>query len=185
HEAADDVDRAEGDRDHADHVLEAVVGEPDHDQAAEHHDPVDRVRLRHQRRVQGRRHLRDHLEADEGGQHEDRDLGDQVHQALAPPASRARSLTISPSWVMPAPATISSSKSSFSFPSSSTSRPSSLSTLFAYSCEAWVAISLGRLSGAITLTPLSTTVSPASLSSQLPPASPARSTITQPGDIPR
>ena len=83
HEAADDVDRAEGDRDRADRLLERVVGVAEHDQAAEHDDAVDRVGLRHQRRVQGRRHLRDHLEADEGGEHEDRDLGHQVHQAAA------------------------------------------------------------------------------------------------------
>ena len=92
-------------------LLERVVGDADHDQAAEHDDAVDRVGLRHQRRVQRRRHLRDHLEADEGGQHEDRDLGDQVHQLRTPAASRARSFRISPSWVMQAPATISSSKS--------------------------------------------------------------------------
>ena len=40
----------------------------------------------------------------------------------------------------------------------------------------------GRLTGEITFTPLSeTTVLPASVSSQLPPESPARSTITEPG----
>ena len=44
-------------------------------------------------------------------------------------------------------------------------------------------MSLARLSGAITLTPSSTTVSPASVSSQLPPDSPARSTITDPGSM--
>ena len=43
---------------------------------------------------------------------------------------------------------------------------------------------MGRLTGAITLTPFSeTTVSPASVSSQLPPESPARSTITEPGPM--
>ena len=43
-------------------------------------------------------------------------------------------------------------------------------------------MSEGRLSGEITLTPFSETiVSPASVSSQLPPESPARSTITEPG----
>ena len=48
-----------------------------------------------------------------------------------------------------------------------------------------MAISLGRLSGAMILTPPSTTVSPAFVSSQLPPDSPARSTITEPGCMPR
>ena len=42
-------------------------------------------------------------------------------------------------------------------------------------------MSLARFGGAITLTPPSSTVSPALVSSQLPPLSPARSTITEPG----
>ncbi len=43
-------------------------------------------------------------------------------------------------------------------------------------------MSEGRFTGEMTFTPLSeTTVSPASVSSQLPPESPARSTITEPG----
>ena len=46
----------------------------DDQQAAEQHDPVDRVGARHQRRVQRVRHLRDHDEADEAGQHEDREV---------------------------------------------------------------------------------------------------------------
>jgi len=41
------------------------------------------------------------------------------------------------------------------------------------------------LRGPITLTPFSTTVSPGSVSSQLPPVSAARSTITEPGAIER
>ena len=126
HEAADDVDRAEGDRDRADHVLERVVGVADDDQPAEHDDAVDRVGLRHQRRVQGRRHLRDHLEADEGGEDEDRDLGHQAHGYFA-----ALSFLISPPSVMQAAARMSSSKSTFSSPSSATSRPSRFSRFLA------------------------------------------------------
>ena len=45
----------------------------------EHDDPVDGVGPAHQRRVQRVRHLRDDLEADERGEHEDRELGQQVH----------------------------------------------------------------------------------------------------------
>ena len=55
------------------------VGLADQEQAAEQHDPVDRVGGRHQRRVQGVRHLRDDLEADERGEHEDGQLGEEVH----------------------------------------------------------------------------------------------------------
>ena len=91
----------------------AVVGVARDDQAAEHDDAVDRVGLRHQRRVQRRRDLRDDLEADERGEDEDRQLGDEVHQAPQPPRRRTwrARCWISPSWVRQAPATTSSSKS--------------------------------------------------------------------------
>ena len=46
------------------------------------------------------------------------------------------------------------------------------------------AMSEGRLSGEAIVTSCLTTVSPGSVSSQLPPASPARSTITEPGFMP-
>src|SRR4051812_38706356 len=78
-EAADHVDRAEGDGDHQQHVVDHAVRRPDEQQAAEHDDAVDGVRAAHQRRVQRVRHLRDHLEADERGKHQDRQLGQQVH----------------------------------------------------------------------------------------------------------
>ena len=81
-EAADDVDRAERDRDHQQHVLQHAVRLVHQQQTAEQHDPVDRVGARHQRRVQRVRDLRDHLEADECGQHEDRDLGNGAHVLL-------------------------------------------------------------------------------------------------------
>ena len=69
-----------------------VVGVAGDNQAAEHHDPVDRVGLGHQRRVQRRRDLRDHLEAHERGEDEDRQLGNQIHLSLPRrPTWRARS----------------------------------------------------------------------------------------------
>src|SRR5215211_3853545 len=128
-EAADHVDRAEGDRDHAQEVVEEALGRPDQVEPAEQHDAVDGVRGRHQRRVQRVRHLRDDLEADEGGEHQDGQLGEKVHQAAIPAAFRAPSWTIWPSLVMQAPAITSSSKSSDSSPSSLTIRPSSDWTL--------------------------------------------------------
>ena len=88
-EAADDVDRAEGDRDRRGSTLSSALrssAEPEHEQAAEHDDAVDRVGARHQRRVQRVRHLRDHREADEAGQDEDRELGDE-HQVASAAAS--------------------------------------------------------------------------------------------------
>src|SRR3954452_1843060 len=163
-EAADDVDRAEDDRDHQQQLVQEPVDRPDQQQAAEHDDAVDRVRAAHQRRVQRVRDLRDHLEADERRQHEDRDLGQQIHQ------------TTFPSRTTHAPATTSSSKSN----------PSSISDrmLRAYSEDACSAISDGRFKGPTILTPPSVVkTSPGLVSSQLPPASAARSTITEPGFI--
>jgi hypothetical protein len=78
---------------------------------------------------------------------------------------------------------ISSSKFRFSSPSSPTSSSSSDWTLRAYSAEECSAIEAGRFSGDTIVTSCLTTVSPGSVSSQLPPVSPARSTITLPAFI--
>src|SRR5918994_3487736 len=182
-EAADDVDRPEGDRDHEQELVEEAGGLADQQQAAEQHDPVDRVRRRHQRRVQGVRHLRDHLEADEGGEHEDGELGEQIHDyAATPAAARAPSWTISPTRMMQAPASTSSSKSRLNSPSLTISSSSDW-TLRERSDDAWSGIEAGRFTGPTILTPSRTTVWPASVNSQLPPVSAARSTITEPGLI--
>ena len=53
----------------------AIAGD---EQRADDDDAVDRVRARHQRRVQQRRHLRDHLDAEEDREHEDRQLDDEL-----------------------------------------------------------------------------------------------------------
>ena len=76
-------------------------------QAAEQHDPVDRVGARHQRRVQRVGHLRDDDEADEAGQHEDREVGREgarEDHGAASTAALAPGWTISPSRTMHAPA---------------------------------------------------------------------------------
>ena len=56
-------------------------------------------------------HLRDHLEADEAGKHEDREIGHEHHAAST--VFLAPSWTIWPSRVMHAPAMISSSTVEF------------------------------------------------------------------------
>ena len=89
-EAADHVDRAERDRDHQDQLGEEAGSLADQQDAAEQNDPVDRVGRRHQRRMQGVRHLRDHLEAHERGEHENRQLGQQVHMPTTRVAARLR-----------------------------------------------------------------------------------------------
>ena len=55
---------------------------------------------------------------------------------------------------------------------------------FEYSSLACSGIVAGRLSGEAIVTPCLTTVCPGSVSSQLPPVSPARSTTTLPGFMP-
>ena len=57
------------------------AGGEQHD-AAEHDDPVDRVRPGHQRRVQGVGDLRDHGVADEAREHQRAEVG-QEHQVIA------------------------------------------------------------------------------------------------------
>src|SRR5581483_8952934 len=66
------------DREEADDPEERpLVREPEHDHRADDDDAVNRVRPRHEWRVQERRDLRDHLEAEEDREHEDRDLKNQ------------------------------------------------------------------------------------------------------------
>ena len=157
-------------------------------QPAEHHDPVDRVGARHQRRVQRVRHLRDHREADEAGQHEDRELDDEWASWLSPPqpAPAAAALgALVDDLAVPRDARVRRSPHPRSRASARRRRRSSARA--APRCCARTAARRarpscsGRLSGARILTSCRTTISPGSDSSQLPPVSPARSTITEPG----
>src|ERR1700678_2735449 len=82
--AAEDVERREHDQDEADHRAERRELQAGNQDRADQHDAVDRVRGRHQRRVQRARHAADHFDADEHRQNEDGDLGEQMvgHYAL-------------------------------------------------------------------------------------------------------
>src|SRR5690242_1709144 len=123
--------------------------------------------------MQQGRDLRDHLEAEEDRKDENRDLeGEQQTVAHAATFSR----------VTQAPAVISSSQSSVSSPSGARCW-SSDETLRAYSWLAWNGIVDGRFVRPTMVTPSRSTTSPGSVSSQLPPVSAARSTITEPGRI--
>src|SRR4051812_16256899 len=177
-EATDDVDRPECDRDRAGHLHERVGSLlPNDEQAAEEHDPVNRVRAGHQRRVQHRRDLRDHLEPEEDREHEHRQLGDEGRGVAHTATSASRLVT-------QAPATISSSQSSTNSPSR-TNSPTSDATLRESSWLACVGIVEGRFVVPTIVTSDSTTSSPGTVSSQLPPVSAARSTITDPERIAR
>src|SRR6185437_11598088 len=89
----------------------------------------------------------------------------------------------SPACVRQLFATSSSSKSGFSSPSC-TSNSTKLNTLRAYISEACSGAPAGRLSGPRITTPPCSTRSPGRVSSQLPPLSAARSTISAPGFMP-
>ncbi len=84
----------------------AAAGTRDEDRADDH-DAVDRVGARHQRRVQHRRHLRDHLEADEHGEGEHGQLVDQLRIHVR--RSRTAGWTTAPAWQTRQPAMTSSS----------------------------------------------------------------------------
>src|SRR6478672_2919898 len=148
-EPADDVRRSERHADRSEHRRDgALIGSGDED-GADDHDAVDGVRTAHERRVQGRRHLRDDLDPDERRQDEHGQLDEQalVH-AVASWRSR---LVTRPSCVTTASAVISSSKSSATAPS--TTRCSSTAWMFrAYIWLAWSGIPDGRLRVPISLT---------------------------------
>src|SRR5574341_1497935 len=172
-EAADDVRHRGEQRDRAQDADRAGILGPRHHQRAHHRDRRDRVRQGHERRVQQARHPTDHAQPDERGQHED-----EQHR---PVVGHGRSTF--PSWVTQVPFVISSLKSSWSL-SSFTRWPRKLATFRAYiwlACNGSVA---GRFTGPRTVTPRCTTCVPICVSSQLPPVSAARSTITDPGRIP-
>src|ERR1019366_7821225 len=97
--------------------------------------------------------------------------------------SRTLAFTISPPRVTIVSRMISSCRLSCSLPSF-TMYARNVVTLRAYIWLAWYGTLLARLMAPILVTPCSFTVSPVRVSSQLPPRSEARSTITEPGAIP-
>src|SRR5690606_19326033 len=174
HETADHVQGAEDQGDEQDD-LDAdgrVLHLAQRHQRAEHDDAVDGVGARHQRGVQGVGHLGDDGETDEPGQHQDRDVGQQfgIHQASTSRVTQESASTWSP-------------KSGASLPSTSISS-SSAAMFLAYSSLACSGMVAGRFNGEAMVTSCLTTVCPGSVSSQLPPVSPARSTMTLPGLMP-
>src|SRR6266540_1988723 len=148
----------------ADRVLprRAVTGELIRCRPMTEHDAVDRVRGRHQWRVQGRRYLADHLEANEQGEHEDAQVGKERggHDRLSSSSPAIAGCTTEPSWVSSTAAWISSVGSMARRPSRSRCSTSAL-MLRLYAVDAAVGIVAGRLSAPITVTPSSvTTVRP-------------------------
>src|SRR6185312_11037966 len=75
--SADDVRGPKCSRDEQQDVAERTGDEGGQEHDPDENDTMDRVGARHERRVQGRRYLADHLEADEQGEHEDRQVADE------------------------------------------------------------------------------------------------------------
>ena len=78
HEAADDVDHCGGDRQETEHGGKGAGAESGRGDGANDRDARNGVCPGHQRRVQGWGHFRNHLEANEGGEDEDDDAGDEL-----------------------------------------------------------------------------------------------------------
>src|SRR5439155_4365833 len=136
-----------------------------------HADPdhaVDRVRAGHQRGVQGGRHLRYDLEADQHTKHEHRDVGEQYRRhdtvslectSSSPVISSSGSSTTEPSWIR---------------------YSSNAVTLRAHAEDAARGSCAGRLPAPRTTTPFSVSTRPSGTEpATLPPSGPAaRSTTT-------
>src|SRR3989441_5946546 len=183
-ETADHVGRREDDGDQAEHDRHRRVGSGGDEDGPDQDDAVDCVGARHERRVQDGRHLRDDLEADEDREHEERQLVEQLVGHAAPTICLARSLTISPPCVTHAPLVISSWKSS-AIAALLTRCRRRFATFLANSWLVVSGIVDGTLRVPMIVTPPTSTSLPAWVSSTLPPVSAARSTITEPGRIPR
>src|SRR5436190_16533595 len=122
---ADDVHGGEGHGHEGQQVAEPVVGGGGDEHGADDDDAVDRVGTGHQRGVQGRRYLADHLESDQQGEDENGEIEDH--------------LSTCPSWVTTMAASTSSVRS---FPARCAA---TAATLRAYAVEAAGAIAEGRL----------------------------------------
>src|SRR5918996_1170563 len=171
-------DREHDGDDHADrrqHVSGARRGRGR--EALDADDEEDRGDDVHERRVQEGGHTPDELEAEEDREREDRDRGDQG-------GGHARaSVMTRPPCATHVPRTISSSKSSSSSPSRTRSERKDW-TFREYIWLACTGIVAGTFVRPTIVTPPETIVSPGLVAAQLPPASAARSTITEPARMP-
>src|SRR5205807_6974150 len=140
---------------------------------ADDRDRRDGVGQRHQGRVQEPGYPADDAQPDERRQHE--------YEHHRPVVGHDRSTF--PSWVTHVARVISSVKSTCSTPSLAM-WPRKLATLRAYIWLACCGSVAGRFTGPRIATPPCITWVPAWVSSQFPPDSAARSTITDPGRIP-
>src|SRR5882672_5222934 len=85
HEPAEDVRRAEYDGDESQRVKQRSVGRAGDEESAQHHDAVDRIRARHEGRVQHRGDAADHFEAHEDRHYEDVNSENQLLAHFAIP----------------------------------------------------------------------------------------------------
>src|SRR5437773_1258611 len=178
-ESADDVRHGGEQRDRSEDADgPRVLGARDRD-GPDHGNRRDRVGERHEGRVEQAGHATDHTQPDERRQDEHEEHGPVVDSSVV-----VHDFRTSPAWVTQVSRMISSSKSTTSLPSRATCNRK-LETFLAYIWLAWYGSVLGRFTGPRIRTPLRLTSVPASASSQFPPVSTARSTITEPGFMPR
>src|SRR6267142_3173582 len=192
-EAAHHVHRSQEHGHEPEHPGDRGVGRPQDEHRAHQDNPMDRVGPAHEGRVEDDRNLRDHLVADEDGEHE---YGQVVQQgvdhgalpagaaAWAPRRSAVGACTTLPSCVTQVSRTMSSSKFKRRAPSF-TSRRKNEVMFREYIWLAWTGSVEASRTGPWIVTPSTTTSAPGLVSSQFPPMSAARSTITDPGFIRR
>src|ERR1700686_5705223 len=126
------------------------------------------VQSGHERRVQDNRHAGNDFVAGERGQHEYIERYDAVDHCCPSIALRVASCLIWPSCVSTAPANTSSFQSIASSPLTRAGF-NRLNKLREYISLAWYGSDAGRFTGPKIFTPPCVTVSPARVSSQLPP----------------
>src|SRR5580700_762290 len=200
-EATHDVEGGEEHGEEPEDQLARPVRFAHDDERADQHDPVDGVRARHKRRVQDAGDLGHDLDPHEDRKGEDGQEGDdpgvrtaargRLHDEadhdcvppVPPSISTAAGAIAVPSRRTHMPVTISSSQSGASDPSGPISAKT-FATFRANRKLAWVGMPDGGLVIPTMCTSLWSTISPAFVSSQLPPWSAAMSTTTAPGAMP-
>src|SRR5262245_7516757 len=183
-ESAEGIDRDQSHPDRPEDRAEVERARTRGEDGADHDHRTDHVRDAHQRRVQRGRHVPHHVIADEDCEHEHREIDDGRVEGSGHFVQPF--FTTAPSMHTSDPAMISSSRLSLSSPDlGSTSRLRKFSRLRAYSALASAASIAARLVWPTSFTPCFTTTLSRSDSKQLPPCSTARSTITDPGFMPR
>src|SRR5688572_1433642 len=182
HEAAEGVDGDEAHRERAQDAAGPRRPGACREDGAHHDYRADGIGHAHERRVQRRGDVPDHLVADEDGQNEDGEVDDDGVDGAGHAIDASLVRTGAPSMQTRVALMMSSARSMRRSPvAGSTSSARNASRLRAYSALASAATREGRFEYPTSRTPCFTTTRSRSVNGQLPPCSTARSTITDPG----